>query len=123
MQPDSTAFKEQSIRRERRFPTRTLVVEAPVAGRVVNVSERGISIESQEKIRVGANYLFRVRNTRKALSVPGRVEWCRLTGTRPDDWGEPKAIYQAGISLAESVSTRAWQAALARLAGKREAVA
>lgn len=123
MQSKPTVFDGQSIRREQRFPTRTLLVDAPIAGRVVNVSERGISIESREKVRVGANYLFRVRNTRKALSVPGRVEWCRLTGTRPDDWGEPEAVYQAGISLAESVSTRAWQAALVRLSERRPVVA
>lgn len=105
----------QPVRREPRFSTRSLIVDAPVTGRVLNVSERGIAIESMERIKVGHEYLFRVRSVHKYLNVPGRVEWCRMTGTRTDSWGQQAAVFRAGVALADSISTRAWRSALTRL--------
>ena len=104
-------------RRSRRFRTRTLKLEAPIEALVQDVSETGIGLEAVEKLRVGCDYIFRVRRGPKSLSLPGRVEWCRLIGTRPQQGGDVVSVYRAGVALVDSPAARAWRQALVVVSG------
>ncbi len=101
-------------RRHRRFPTSQIRVDSPIAATVLNISESGIALEMSAKLMVGGSYFFRLRHGSKILSVPGTVEWCRMTAT-PTGEGESKLVYRAGVAFSESRSSRAWRDALSRL--------
>ncbi len=103
------------IRLQARYATREIQLEFPVRGRVVDVSESGIGLESPQKLIVGARFHFRVRNRSKSLCLPGRVEWCRLTGTRTGDGGEIVPVFRSGVAIDDCLSRRAWQGALRQI--------
>ena len=101
-------------RRHKRYRTQSLLIDNPVAGRVVNLSQTGFGIETLESLTVGESYLFKVRLGDKHLRLPGRIQWCRLTvETAGDSLAQP--FYKAGVALAETVTSKAWQEALKRL--------
>ncbi len=102
-------------RRHKRYRTRSLVLDNPVAGRVVNVGQAGFAVETIEGLSVGESYLFKVRLGDKHLRLPGRIQWCRLTATETSGDDEAQPVYKAGVALAETVTTRAWQEALKRM--------
>ena len=102
-------------RRHKRFLTRSLVLDNPVPGRVVNVGQAGFAIETVAGLSVGESYLFKVRLGDKHLRLPGRIQWCRLTSTELAGDNEAQPIFRAGVALAETVTTKAWQQALKRM--------
>ncbi len=102
-------------RRHKRFHTRTLRLDNPVAGQVLNVCREGFAVESPERLTVGSSHSFTIRRGSKQLRISGRVQWCRFLGSAVDDDGTERAVYHAGIALADSVGSKAWQAALRRL--------
>lgn len=116
---DSMAVPQQTpqkpARRHKRFNTRTLQVDNPVAGQVLNVCRDGFALESPERLTVGTKYAFTIRRGSKQLRISGRVQWCRFLGTGKDDEGNERSVYQAGIALADSVGSKAWQAAVRRM--------
>ena len=102
-------------RRHRRYRTENLLIDNPVVGRVVNLSQTGFGIETLESLAVGESYLFRVRLGEKHLRLPGRIQWCRLTATEAAGDSDLQPVYKAGVALAETVTSKAWQEALKRL--------
>ncbi len=101
-------------RRHRRFPTTRIRIDSPVPGTVLNISESGIALEMHGKLMVGNSYFFRLRHGSRILTVPGTVEWCRMTATRTDEC-EATPVFRAGVAFADSRSSRAWRDALSRL--------
>lgn len=110
-----TAFerRRRSRRAQARYAIREVCVDYPVEGRVVDVSESGMGIESSKQLMVGSIYIFRVSRNGQRLSLPGRVEWCRLTRTRTSRL-QTLPLYRAGVAFTESPSKRAWQEAIHR---------
>lgn len=102
-------------RRHKRYRTLNLLIDNPVEGRVVNVGQTGFAIETLEGLSVGESYLFKVRLGDKHLRLPGRIQWCRLTATEAAGDSDAKPVYKAGVALAETVTSKAWQEALKRL--------
>lgn len=102
-------------RRHKRYRTLSLRVDNPVVGRVVNVGQGGLALESPESLSVGATYVFKVRLGDRHLRLPGRIQWCRLTGTESDGDSETRPVYQAGVALVDDVASKAWQVALRRM--------
>lgn len=102
-------------RRHKRYRTLSLRVDNPVVGRVVNVGQGGLALESPESLSVGATYHFKVRLGDRHLRLPGRIQWCRLTGTKSDGGSEARPVYQAGVALIDDVASKAWQVALRRM--------
>ena len=102
-------------RRHKRYRTQILLIDNPVAGRVVNVGQAGFAIETLKGLAVGESYLFKVRLRDKHLRLPGRIQWCRLTTTGFAGDSDAKPVFKAGVALAETVSSRAWQEALKRM--------
>lgn len=107
----------RSGRRDQRYKTQSILVELPVAGRVVNVGQRGLAVETPEKLFVGGSYQFRLRLGSKQLSLAGRIRWCRLVATQSAD-DEAHPIFHAGVVFEDSVTSKAWRKALERLTGK-----
>lgn len=105
-------------RRHRRFRTHSLLVDHPVTGKVVNVGQRGLAVETPEKLFVGGSYVFKVRLGAKQLKLSGKIQWCRLVGTKPITTEEAGPVFQAGVAFEETVASRAWQEALRRLTEK-----
>lgn len=95
-----------------RYVTRKVALESPIRAAVVDVSESGMGLESGDPLRVSASYVFRVRLGRRDLGLPGKVEWCRLTGTRRRK-GDPYAtVYRAGVSFSPGPAHGVWRAQL-----------
>ena len=102
-------------RRHKRFRTQSLLLDNPVVGRVVNVGQTGFAVEMLEGLSVGENYVFKVRLGEKHLRLSGRVQWCRLTSIEAAGDSDALPVYKAGVALAKTVTSKAWQAALKRL--------
>lgn len=102
-------------RRHKRFRTRSLLIDNPVVGRVVNVGQGGLALETPHGLTVGHTYLFKVRLGDKYLRLSGRIQWCRLTATETDGDSQALPIYRAGVALLDDVTSKAWQEALRRM--------
>ena len=111
--PDRRSYEPN--RRHQRFITQNLQIDNPVVGRVVNVGQGGLAVESLEGLAVGQTYIFKIRLGEKHMRLAGRIQWCRLTATRADGDNESKPIYKAGVALVETVTSKAWQEALRRM--------
>ncbi len=102
-------------RSSQRYATKDFAVEFPIGAAVVDVSESGMGIESNQQLRVGASYVFRVQMGTKSFGMPGRVEWCRFAGTNGSHGADPAAVYKAGVSFSTGPAKETWAAALRRL--------
>ncbi len=90
-------------RRDRRLASRYEIRDAEVAGpvlsgRILNLSRRGLAIETGSALRVGARYRFTVTGGERSVEFEGRILWCRLRATRPAG-GDVEPVYRAGIEL------------------------
>ncbi len=84
-----------------------LRVRLPVSGRVLNASVGGIAIEATKSLRCGWSYAFKLGEGRRAIRIPGKVAWCRLTGRQGTEDGVPVPVFDLGISLAGSIWDKA----------------
>jgi len=100
---------------QERYATRDIAVEFPIGAAVLDVSESGMGIESNQQLRVGADYVFRVQMGAKSFGLPGKVEWCRFARTKGSDGAEYSAVYKAGVSFAHGPAQETWSQALTRL--------
>lgn len=114
--PGAAAALPREFRRNARFGATGLAVQSPVFGTAVDVSARGLRLESTEPLVVGGRYAFRLNYGVRFLNLPGRVTWCRPQRLEVTARGVRK-IYQAGVELCRSVPDRQWRAALAERAG------
>ncbi len=104
-------------RSHKRYRTRSLLIDNPVAGRVVNVGGGGLAVETEHGLSVGETYTFKVRFGEKHLRLRGRIQWCHMTRVEDGNGGSPQLLYHAGVALEEGPATRAWQQALQRMTG------
>ena len=100
---------------QQRYATRDIAVEFPIGAAVVDISESGMGIESNQQLRIGANYVFRVQMGAKSFGLPGKVEWCRFARTKGVDALERLPVYKAGVSFAGGPARDSWCEALRRL--------
>ena len=94
---------------EQRYVTPEVGVESPIRAEVVDVSESGMGLLSSDPLRVGASYVFRLRYGQRDLGLPGKVEWCRLTGTERRNGDAHATVYRAGISFSPGPAHSAWR--------------
>ena len=88
-------------RRHARKSQNQLLLTAPVAGRIVDINETGIGIETREPLAVLAQSKFACSSDSTRLEFFGEIRWCRLTDTIPLPGGEGSPVYRAGIALVE----------------------
>ncbi len=108
----------QDPRAATRYATKDFAVEFPIGAAVIDVSKSGMGIESNQQLRVGASYVFRVQLGAKSFGLPGRVEWCRFAGTSGTRGADHAAIYKAGVSFSTGPAQDNWRAALERLVAR-----
>ena len=102
-------------RRQPRYRTRYLRIDDPVSGRVLNVGQHGLALETPERLFVGGSHFFRVGLGSKQMRLSGCVQWCRLVRTQASAEGEVQPVFRAGVCFAETTTSRAWLEALKRL--------
>lgn len=92
---------------ERRDHPRHLVanlrLNTPVAGEVLNASHLGMAVQTNESLKVGWSYAFRMRYGPDVIRVPGKVEWCRLVRLLRIDENEFLPVFRLGVSLSGNI--------------------
>jgi hypothetical protein len=68
-------------------------------GRVLNLSLTGIAIETRDQILVGGEYSLRLTCGALNADVTGRVQWCKMKGTRGAANGDIHPVFHAGLAL------------------------
>ena len=98
-----TQSEDQSHPRERRFHRRTpvsglLVRSDDIKGRVLDVSDTGLSISTSCSVEPGQNVSFRIIGEHRSL-VSGEVRWVQEDSVKTRRSGESITIYHVGLSL------------------------
>ena len=75
--------------------------------RVLNLSGRGVAIETATPLAPGRSYAVKIEHDEKKISLNGTVAWCRLQGTHRNDEGEMVPVYVAGIELRNDLGENA----------------
>lgn len=98
-------FSAESRPFERRRHTRMSVphIHARPAGdrfEILNMSQRGMAIETPHPFSIGGNYLFELSDEGRSLMVEGEVRWCTRTAL-PESAEEVLAspLFRTGVSF------------------------
>ncbi|MGB5161919.1 MAG: PilZ domain-containing protein [Thermoanaerobaculia bacterium] len=75
-------------------------LEEPIKGRIVDLSESGLGIESSQQLEVLGRYVFRLSTGKARPEFLGEVRWCKLESLGSRD-GKKAPIYRAGVALLE----------------------
>ena len=86
-------------RAQPRYAVDDLMIESPVAARVLDVSSVGLKLETMENLPLGRQDTFLLVARRHRLPIAGRVSWCRLVRTIKVASGDPVAVYRAGVKF------------------------
>ena len=74
-------------------------VAGSVSGRLVNMSESGLGLETERPLPVRRMGVFTLEIGSTRPQFRGEVRWCRLTGTQTSGDGDSTPVYRAGVSL------------------------
>jgi len=88
----------KGLRSHTRRKVEDVGLEVPIKGRIVDLSEAGLGIESSQPLEVRKQYVFRLRTRRAHPEFLGEVRWCRLKSLGSGA-GETAPVYSAGIAL------------------------
>lgn len=80
-----------------------LKLKTPVTGEVLNASHLGMALQTNESLKVGWSYAFRMRYGADVIRVPGKVEWCRLVRLLQIDENEFLPVFRLGVSLSGNI--------------------
>jgi|GEM_PF-6872810 len=81
-----------------RRPIRFLEVTAPMHGEVLDVSPRGLRIETTEPLYVGSRRTFSLTDSMgRRQKLAGYVRWSRLVRTYRKQDGETVPVYVCGV--------------------------
>ena len=75
----------------------------PVVGHVVDISVRGLGLQTSKSLSPLSRQLFTLGVGRDRLSVAGEVRWCQLVGTLKEKCGPGEPVYRAGVALFEPI--------------------
>lgn len=90
-------------RQHQRHSIANLKLKTPVSGEVLNASHLGMAVQTNEGLKVGWSYAFRMRYGSDVIRVPGKVEWCRLVRLLRVDENEFLPVFRLGVSLAGNI--------------------
>ena len=68
--------------------------------KILNVSPRGVEIETAGRLMVGADYDLEISSRGEEVPVRGTVVWCRLDRTEETAAGDLRPVYRSGIEAA-----------------------
>ena len=86
-------------RRHYRKAISDIVVAEPVSGRLLDLSEAGMGIETRSPLPIRARRDFLLLSGSSRRVLEGEVRWCRLTDTIPLPRGERASVYRSGIAF------------------------
>ena len=66
---------------------------------ILDMSRRGMSIESTYPFGVGGSYLFELSDRGRSLLVEGEIRWCHNNGSAPAHDLEEVPIFRTGVSF------------------------
>ncbi len=76
-----------------------ILLATPVSGRLLDISEAGMGVETRSPLPVRARDQFVLESGNRRHTVEGEVRWCRLTDTIPLPHGESASVYRSGIAF------------------------
>ena len=63
----------------------------------------GIAVQTNESLRVGWSYAFKMKHGSEMIRIPGKIRWCRLVRLMRIDDEEYLPVFRMGVELAGSV--------------------
>lgn len=112
--PRPTSRRRLLRRRYLRHEATEIELHSPgFGGRVLNVSETGLAIETNSRPVVGKSYRFELADSKTTVAAVARVRWCVLRRTAPAEDGDVLPIYFAGLKF-EQIDERSLDALLER---------
>lgn len=100
---DARREVDQERRNHPRHLIANLKLKTPVSGDVLNASHLGMAVQTNESLKVGWSYAFRMRYGSDVIRVPGKVEWCRLVRLLRVDENEFLPVFRLGVRLAGNI--------------------
>jgi hypothetical protein len=94
---------EAERRLHRRHAVSNLRLSGPISGDVLNTSPTGIAVQTNESLRVGWSYAFKMKHGSEMVRIPGKIQWCRLVRLMRVDEEEYLPVFRMGVELAGSV--------------------
>ena len=79
-----------------------IVLADPVPGRLLDISEAGMGVETRSPLPVRGRKEFILASGSRSRAIRGEVRWCRLTDTIPLPHGERASVYRSGIAFVSS---------------------
>lgn len=75
--------------------------------RVLNLSVDGMALQTFNPLKVGREYSLKLNQGVSTIPLAGRVVWCTLVRTEPNEAGDITPVYQAGVHFERLLSGRA----------------
>ncbi len=75
--------------------------------RVLNLSLDGMSLETNNPLKIGREYSLRLDEGDQHVPLKGTVVWCTLVKTTRDPRGDVQPVYRAGVHFADVMSGKA----------------
>lgn len=75
--------------------------------RVLNLSLDGMSLETNNPLKIGREYSLRLDEGAHQMPLRGTVVWCTLVKTARDENGDVQPVFRAGIHFADIMSGKA----------------
>lgn len=101
--PQPLSESESERRQHRRHRVSNLRLSGPISGDVLNTSPTGIAVQTNESLRVGWSYAFKMKHGTEMIRIPGKIQWCRLVRLMRIDDEEYLPVFRMGVELAGSV--------------------
>ncbi len=75
--------------------------------RVLNLSLDGMSLETNNPLKIGREYSLRLDEGSRHLPLKGTVVWCTLVKTARNEKGDVQPIFRAGVHFSDIMSGKA----------------
>lgn len=75
--------------------------------RVLNLSLDGMSLETNNPLKIGREYSLRLDEGSHHMPLKGTVVWCTLVKTTRDEQGDVQPVFRAGVHFADIMSGKA----------------
>ena len=104
---------------DRREPARRRVrylrCYSPVPGTIIDLSDRGMCVETVAEILAGSEYTFRIRHSSLLFSLRAEVKWSRYLSTLSESAGKSLCFFRAGVEFSQNSPDRELAALLKEL--------
>jgi hypothetical protein len=99
-------------RQEKRHRKRFVVEGMEIRGkmmfatevRVLNISVSGIAVKADRRLDIGSDYMLKLIEGDKTMSLRGKVVWSSISGSREGPRGEMVPVYTAGLKFTDRAS-------------------